>query len=130
MAVAIQEALVAGDMQEASAGIEELIEALSRSDKRVLESHLIQLMKHILKWQAQPERRSRSWVATIHNARKHIRKLQIDTPRFTDRLIQEQLWDDCLDSAHYEAAGEINRDMPWTTLSWEEVFERPYTLTP
>ncbi len=128
MALAIQEALNTGDTQAAAAGIEELIEALSRADKRALESYLTRLMQHILKWQAQPERRSRSWIATIHNARKQIRKLQADAPRFTDRLIHEQLWEDCLDSAHREAEGEINRDLPWTALSWDDVFERPYTL--
>src|SRR5262245_32944409 len=114
IAVAVKEALRVGDTQEATTGIEELIEALSRSDKRALESHLIQLMKHIVKWHAQPERRSRSWVATIHNARKQIRKIQVDTPSLSDRLIQEQLWEDCLDSAHRDAEGEINQDIPWT----------------
>jgi hypothetical protein len=42
-AVAIREALREGDVDGATEGLEELIDALSRSDERALESHLIRL---------------------------------------------------------------------------------------
>lgn len=71
-AIAIKNELQKGNTQEAYTGIEELVEALSRSDKRALKSQLIRLMVHIIKWKSQPERRSFSWVASINNAREEI----------------------------------------------------------
>ena len=61
-----------GHVQEAAKGVEELIEALSRSEKRALKSQLVRLMLHIIKWQSQPERRSSSWVASIKDARDEM----------------------------------------------------------
>jgi Domain of unknown function DUF29 len=126
-AVAVKQALQEGDMHEAVRGLEELIDALSRADQRALEQHLIRLMQHIIKWKVQPERRSRSWVASIHNAREAIREIQDDTPSLTDDRIRHR-WDACLRKAHREAEGELNRSIPQTMLSWEEVFEASYTL--
>ena len=94
-------------MDGATAGLEELIDALSRSDER-LESHLIRLMQHIIKWKVQPERRSPSWVATIREQRRQIQRLQSRSPRFTDRYIQDTLWDDCYAGGRNEAAAEMN----------------------
>src|SRR5262249_59395387 len=79
-AVAIKHALSAGDTEHARIGIEELIEALARADRRALESYLIRLMQYIIKWHVQPECRSPSWAATIRTARRPIARLQRDTP--------------------------------------------------
>uniref|UniRef100_UPI0035935A0F DUF29 family protein n=1 Tax=Thiocapsa sp. TaxID=2024551 RepID=UPI0035935A0F len=68
-AVAIKQEIEEGRIEEATIGLEELIEALSRSEKRALKSQLVRLMLHIIKWQAQPERRSLSWIASIEDAR-------------------------------------------------------------
>jgi hypothetical protein len=57
-ALAIRQALREGDAVDAGAGLEELIDAMSRSDKRALKSQPVRLMMHIIKWQSQPERRS------------------------------------------------------------------------
>jgi hypothetical protein len=127
-AIAIHEKLQQQDYGEAMHGLEELIEALARADKRALESHLIRVMQHVITWKMQPERRSRRWMRTIRNGRKEIRKLQQDTPSLTDQLIREQLWDDCLDSAVGEAEGDMDRDLPPLALTWQEVFEDEYRL--
>ena len=130
-AVAIRDALREGDVDGATEGLEELIDALSRSDERALESRLIRLMQHIIKWKVQPERRSPSWAATIREQRRQIRRLQSRSPRFTERHIQDTLWDDCYAGGLNEAAVEMNCEyieaMP---LSWDEVFVMPYTLEP
>ena len=128
-AVAIREALREGDVQDATQGLEELIDALSRSDERALRSYLVRLMQHVIKWRIQPGRRSPSWVATIRHARGEITDLRQENPRFTQRFINEQLWEKCLRSAHGEAAIDMNRErLPETKLSWDEVFETEYTL--
>jgi hypothetical protein len=128
-AVAIQEALQADDVQEAMSGLEELIDALSRSEERALESHLIRLMQHMIKWKVQPDRRSPGWLATIREQRRQIRLLQRRHPRFTDTRIRETLWNDCYAGAVNEAEREMNQALPSPPLlSWEEVFDLPYTL--
>ncbi|ETX03958.1 DUF29 domain-containing protein [Candidatus Entotheonella palauensis] len=128
-AVAIRDALREGNVDDASVGLEELIDALSRSEKRALRSHLVRLMQYIIKWKVQPDRRSPSWMWTIRNARIEIADVQEETPSLTDRVIAEELWERCLRLAHNEAA----KDMELThlqpqTLTWEEVFDAPYTL--
>ena len=130
-AVAIRDALREGDVADATQGLEELIDALSRSEQRALESYLMRLMQHIIKWHVQPERRTPSWIMTIRNCRRQIARLQKRYPRFTDRFIQEQAWTDCLEDAHGEAAAEMNRlEVPWMALSWQDVFETDYRLEP
>jgi Domain of unknown function DUF29 len=118
-AVAIKHAMSAGDIEHARIGIEELIEALARSDRRALESYLIRLMQHIIKWRVQPERRSPSWAATIRTARRQIARLQRETPSLNRRVI-EAMWN--------EAEGELNRRIPPVALTWDEVFETEYNV--
>ncbi len=126
-AVAVQHALQCGNIQEAGYGIAELIEALSRSEKRALKNQLIRLMMHIIKWKSQPERRSRSWLASIYNARREIRDIQKETPSLNRNVISE-MWDDCLSAAILDAEGEMNKASEISELSWKEVFEEEYRI--
>ncbi|KJU81418.1 protein containing DUF29 [Candidatus Magnetobacterium bavaricum] len=59
--------------------IEEL-EGMARNNKREIASRLEVLIMHLLKWQYQPKRRSRSWRATINNQIKEIKRLLEDNP--------------------------------------------------
>ena len=124
-AVAIEQELQKGNIPEATAGIKELIEALGRSEKRALKSHLVRLMAHIIKWKTQPERCSYSWAATIYSAREEIRDIQSETPSLTDAIIRE-MWDRCFPTAKREAEGDMNQAATVTALSWHEVFEEPF----
>ncbi len=53
---------------------------MSRRDRRELESRLTVLLAHLLKWQAQPDGRSRSWSATIREQRRQIDRKLRDCP--------------------------------------------------
>jgi len=79
-AVAVKHEMASGNLPEAVIGIEELIQALSRSEKRALKSQMVSRLLHIIKWQSQPERRSLSWVASIKDAREEIADIQEETP--------------------------------------------------
>ena len=48
--------------------IEEM-ESMGSSERHSLTSHMMQLLMHLLKWQHQPERQSRSWQDSIINHR-------------------------------------------------------------
>jgi hypothetical protein len=50
----------------------EEIESLGKQEKRELVSRLIVLLMHLLKWEFQPEKRSKSWLATIKIQRIEI----------------------------------------------------------
>src|SRR5438128_1626054 len=88
-AVAVEEALKRGDTVEAAAGIQELIDALARSERRALRSQLKRLMAHVIKWKTQPKKRSPSWRATIHDARYEIGEIQEETPTLNKEVIKE-----------------------------------------
>ena len=47
------------------------IDALGISEYKAFESALMRLLQHLLKWDFQPERRSRSWALTVRTQRLH-----------------------------------------------------------
>jgi hypothetical protein len=60
--------------------IAEEIESMGRSDRRELQSRLVVLTMHLLKWAEQPGMRSRSWSAAIEEQRLHIENLLAESP--------------------------------------------------
>ena len=74
--------------------VAEELEALGKRDRRELESRLVTLMLHLLKWRFQPERRQRgrSWRRTILEQRRQLAALMADSPslrpRASDALAQ------------------------------------------
>ena len=127
-AVAIKHQLDVGDIADVAHGIEELIEALSRSEKRALKSHLVRLMMHIIKWKIQPERRSLSWVASINNARDEIEEIQEETPSLNENIIRT-MWDKAFAAAKREAEAEMGKRSDIDGLEWDEVFKGRYDLS-
>lgn len=68
----------------------EEIESLGKQQRQELRNRLSILIGHLLKWQYQPERRSRSWLATIRIQRRDTLKLLQDNPSLKPYL-QEAL---------------------------------------
>ncbi len=124
--VAIKQELLKGDVEEATTGIEELIEALGRSDKRALISQFTKLMMNIIKWKIQPQLRSRSWLFTISNARIEIEDIIEDEPGLKPKI--HELWDKSLKAAKRLAKDETGINPTIDKLSWKEVFEDEYFL--
>ncbi|MBV8885763.1 MAG: DUF29 domain-containing protein [Chroococcidiopsidaceae cyanobacterium CP_BM_RX_35] len=86
----------------------EEIEGLGSSDKRGLRSQLIRIIKHLLKWQYQHEKRSRSWEISIRNGRMEAKLIVEDSPSL--KPYQEQVLQHCYESAVAEACEETNLD--------------------
>jgi Domain of unknown function DUF29 len=75
------EALRAGRLDALDlAHLAEEIGDLSNRERDAIESHLETLVMHLLKWRYQPDRRSRSWDATIRVVRRNIVKLLRRSP--------------------------------------------------
>lgn len=58
----------------------EEIETMSASEKRELKNRFAVLLQHLLKWQFQPDHRSRSWEATMLEQRTTIHGVLADSP--------------------------------------------------
>jgi Domain of unknown function DUF29 len=54
--------------------------------RRELKNRLRILLAHLLKWEAQPKRRSRSWAATIAEQRDQIEALLEENPSLRQNL--------------------------------------------
>ncbi len=77
---------------------------MGRSDRRSLESNLVVVIMHLLKWQFQPECRSRSWKSSIVEHRRRIRNDLKDSPSLKPYLAEvfaECYWD-AVESASVE----------------------------
>jgi hypothetical protein len=66
----------------------EEIESLGREQFNKLESALRVLLTHILKWDHQPERRSRSWLLSIEAQRVELENVLTDNPGLKPRLAE------------------------------------------
>ncbi len=125
---AIQHELEAGNLDEAEEGLELLVESMSKQARRSVQSQLVRLMKHIIKWKVQPERRSVSWAVSIANARYEIEEEQEFEPSITDEVIRG-MWARAFKQAKKEAELDMQKQSTIETLSWDEVFNDDYNLT-
>jgi hypothetical protein len=64
----------------------EEIDSLGSEQEHAIESHLTNLLLHLLKWQQQPARRGRSWRRSALNARVAIGKRLRRNPGLTAKL--------------------------------------------
>lgn len=91
-----------------AASLAEEIESMGKSELRALESRLVVLLTHLLKWQFQPEQRGKSWERTLIEQRKRIARLLADSPSLAPKL--PDLIPDAYDSALRWAAEETGMD--------------------
>ena len=117
--------------EEAQEGLNELYEAMGRSERHALNSQLRRLVVHIFKWKYQPEKRSTSWVRTIVNARQEIRELQEYMPSLNQQYI-ESVWQHSSEAAIEGVKAEMNLSrkdkFEPAALTWDEVFDDEYLL--
>ena len=83
--------------------IAEELESMGKRERRELVSRLSVLIAHLLKWQFQPARRSRSWRNTILTQREEIEALLEDSPSLRSEL-------EALIPAAFARAGRLAED--------------------
>jgi hypothetical protein len=66
----------------------EEVESLGKQQRQELRNRLSVLLGHLLKWQYQPQRRSRSWLATLRVQRRDIASLLQDNPSLKPYLAE------------------------------------------
>ncbi|NEO32967.1 MAG: DUF29 domain-containing protein [Symploca sp. SIO3C6] len=84
----------------------EEIESLGRKEPQELRNRLSVLIGHLLKWEYQVERRSRSWLATIRVQRRDIIKLLRENPSLKPYL--EEVLKEAYANGRDLASGETN----------------------
>ena len=123
-ALQIRELLKEGDATNALRGLEELIDALARSEDRELRHRMEILMAHIIKWKTQPPG-TKSWRLTINEQRRQIAELRHDNPRFTEAYVHER-WPRYWQVAIAKATDEMDQPSRVESLTWDEVFAEAY----
>jgi Domain of unknown function DUF29 len=100
---------------------------MSQKEKKGLGNYLANLMMHIIKWKSQPEKRSKSWIDSIKEARDQIAEAKKKKPSLTDSYILT-LWEKAFKKAIKDAEEEMEKKTHLQNLSWKEVFVDQYVL--
>ncbi len=112
--------------------IENLVEEvrdLSKRERDRLLGSLRLIVHHLLKWDYQPQRRSRSWLVTIQRERNSIGFYLKDSPSLKRYLTEEWL-ESLYDNARLDAFKETGLEFPEVCpYGIEEVLSRSVCLT-
>jgi hypothetical protein len=100
--------------------VAEEIESVGRSEASELRSRYTILLLHLLKWLAQPERRSRSWEASIRVQRRAIADHLGENPGLKSRR------DELLARAYFEARLQASAETDLPIEMFSET--NPFTL--
>ena len=97
----------------------EEVEDLGKAERHRLESHLESLLMHLLKWEYQLQRRSRSWSNSIREHRFRIQRVLRDNPSLKASL--PEVFADSYEAARFAAENETGQDLsalpescPWS----------------
>jgi hypothetical protein len=110
--------------------VAEEIESLGHEQFNKLESALRVLLVHILKWDHQPERRTRSWIISIKDPRIELEQVLQDNPGLKSRL--EEALERAYRRARLQAANQtrIEEDIlpEACKYSWDDIVSRAFSL--
>ena len=108
------------------------IEALSRTEHHALTSALRVILLHLLKWDHQPQRRTRGWAISIKTQRLSVAERIEDSPSLAPLL--PQFLARAYRRARIEAAGETGLDESAFPVacpySYETIMTRPIPWPP
>ena len=99
----------------------EEIETMGRSEKNALESNLIIILLHLLKWQYQPQKQSGSWERSIIEHRRRVRRALQDSPSLKPYLVS------ILEGSYYEAVKQAKAETKLPLSTFPKAC--PYLLT-
>ena len=97
----------------------EEVETMGRSEKRELQSRLTILMAHLLKWEYQPQRASKSWLSTIEYQRNDCTDVIGDNPSLKpllDSILAKAYTNACLLATKETGINKkvFHPSCPWT----------------
>lgn len=99
--------------------VAETLENMGSEKENALESHLTNLLMHLLKWRFQPNHQSSSWISSIREARRQIKRLIKRNPSLKPYYIE--VFPECYQDAREDAVIETGLSLetfpvqcPWT----------------
>lgn len=102
------------------ANLVEEIESLGKQQRQELRNRLGVLLGHLLKWEFQPSKRSKSWFVTLREQRREIRDLLQESPSLKPYLPE------ALQKAYQSGIDLVVRETPLSDRDLPS--ECPYTL--
>ena len=121
------ELLRAGRLTEIDAAkIAEEIDDVGEEQYDKLESALRVLMLHLLKWDHQPDRRSRSWTASVREQRRRVLRQLRKNPGLRSRLDEAlgEAYEDARDEAYAETGLPLSVFPARRPFEYAEIMER------
>ena len=107
----------------------EELESMGARERRELINRLKVLLAHLLKWRFQPERRSRSWEATIKEQRLSVQDLLDDNPSL-GAMLEPQIIAKAYRLARLVAVKDTNMEedsFPQTCpFTWNEISDEDF----
>jgi hypothetical protein len=97
----------------------EFLSDMARRDRHEVESRMVVLLAHLLKWTGQPKRRSRSWRSTIIEQRQELN-------RHASRGVLRNHAESVLPQVYAEAVERATAETGLPTERWPA--ECPYTI--
>jgi hypothetical protein len=94
------------------------VEDVGKSEQRELASRMALLLAHLLKWQAQPDRRGKSWQGPLREQRRMILRRLAKTPSLKVSLADADWFADAWSDAREKAFEDTSiEDFP-ETCEW------------
>jgi len=106
--------------------LREEIEDMGRSEERAIESNLVILLTHLLKYQFQSDQRSSSWRGSIVEHRRRLRRLIGQSPSL--RRYARETYAECYADSREQAAAESS--LPADAFPPESPFTLEQALEP
>jgi len=102
--------------------LQQYLRDMARRDRREVESRLVQLLLHILKWQHPPDHRSRSWQSSIIEQRHELdRHLGRGVLRKHAEAVLEDMYREAVERAAIETGLEPDSFPADCTYTVEEL---------
>ena len=108
--------------------VAEELECMGRSEKRELLSRLAVLLVHLLKWQFQPVKRSKSWRNTLFTQREDLDELFEESPSLRYEFSQkiEKVYKKAKFAAEDETGIDSAQFPPECPFSFEQILEKDF----
>ncbi|MFB2892259.1 DUF29 domain-containing protein [Aerosakkonemataceae cyanobacterium BLCC-F50] len=106
----------------------EEIESLGKQDRRELRNRLRVLIGHLLKWEYQPGKRSKSWSNTIYEQRYQIKQLIKESPSLKPYLEEAvvESYSDALDLASRETSLDESLFPQECSYNLEQILDKDF----
>ena len=125
--------LKAGRVSEVdAANLAEEVTDLGNEQYDKLQSALAVLLTHLLKWDHQPDMRSRSWESTVREQRRRVQRVLAKNPGLQSRRDEAvgEAYLDARDRASAETDLEVDRFPQESPYTWNEMMTREISYDP